>query len=32
MNRGHADLNGLLWIIFLVVAIALMLKLLGVHW
>jgi hypothetical protein len=28
--KGHADLTGTLWIIFLLVAIVLMLKLLGV--
>lgn len=30
--RGHADLTQLLWIVFLLVAVVLMLKLLGVHW
>jgi hypothetical protein len=29
---GHTDLTGTLWVVFLLVAIVLMLKLLGVHW
>lgn len=29
--KGHADLTGILWVIFLLVAIVLMLKLLGVR-